>query len=224
MQKKTFIFIMIIICISTFLTKLGFSEKSNEAKNENKWKELIKSEEVKDRELARGILFNERKDAIDFLLSIVNSPLKEGEEFYDSYNTRNTAIYFLGTFRAKEAVQALTQWLVAKHGQGMTVDEQGLFVPAGSALVEIGLPSVKPVIDRLKQGEVEYGYLFYNECLKVLVCIKGISETENLIESAIAKETDSEKKKNLQFGLEFLKDPERRTWLEDLYQKINNLE
>lgn len=224
MQKKIFILIIIIIFISTFLTDLCFPEKTNEAKKESNWQELIKSEKTKDRESARDILFNERKDTVDFLLSIVNSPLKEGEEFYNYYNSRNTAITLLGTFRAKEAVKALTQWLAAKPGQSMTVDEIHLYTPAGAALVEIGLPSIIPVIERMKQGEDLYGYFFYNECIDVLVSIKGVQETEHLLESSIAKEADPEKKNNLQIGLEFMKEPERHAWLEDLHNRINKTE
>ncbi len=224
MGKKTFIFIIIIICISTFLTELSFSEKANEAKKENNWKELIQSEKTKDRETARDILFNERKDTIDFLISVVNSPIIEGEDYYNFYTSRNIAISLLGTFRTKEAVQDLVQWLAPKSGQSLTVDETHLYTPAGRALVEIGLPSVMSIIERLKLGEDFYGYLFFNECTKVLVSIKGVPGTELLLESSIAKETDPEKKKNLQIGLEFMKEPKMHSWLEDMYKRINNLE
>jgi len=224
MKRHMGILFLTTICISSFLTELSFSEKANEAKKESNWKELIKSKEVKDRETAREILFNERKDTIDFLISVVNSPIKEGEDFNNFYTSRNIAMSLLGTFRAKEAVQALTQWLVPKPGQVMSADETSLYTPAGQALVEIGLPSVRPVIERLKQREDLYGYLFYYECIKVLVSIKGVPETEHLLESAIAKETDADKKENLQIALDFMKEPKRHSWLEDMYKRVNKIE
>jgi hypothetical protein len=225
MKTKITIFIIIAVCVSCFLPAVSLSERSSEVKKERGWKDLIKSDIEKERILSKQQVLNERKDTIDFLLSVVSSPVKEGEEFYTSNTSRNMAISLLGTYRAKEAVKALTQLLIPKEGQSTVVDETPTYSPAGYALVEIGLPSVLPVIDRLKQGlkqeEYIYSYIFFNECVKVIVGIMNVPETECLLESEIAKEKDAGKKANLQKALDFMKEPTMHSWLEDMYKRVN---
>jgi hypothetical protein len=217
MKTKITIFIIIAVCISCFLPTVSLSERTNEVKKERGWKELIKSDNGTERYSAVQMVLNERKDTVDFLLSIVNSPLKEGEEFCISNTPRNIAMSLLGTFRAKEAVQVLIQWLVPKPGQGESVTEQGLFCPAGEALVQIGLPSVLPLVDIIKMGDA----VLREQCVKILVCIKGVSETEVLFESIISKEKDAGKKTNLQTALDYMKEPKMHKWLEDMYKRVN---
>ncbi len=217
MKTKMTILIIIAICICSFLPAVSFSERSNEIKKEPGWKELIKSDNDTERHSAEQMVLSERKDTINFLLSIVNSPLKEGEEFYISNTSRNIAMSLLGTFRAKEAVQALIPWLVPKPGQGQISSELRMFSPAGEALFQIGLPSVNPLVDFIKSGDAA----LREKCVSMIVYIKGVSETEFLFESAIAKETDATKKSNLQLALDIMKEPNKRSRLEDIYKRVN---
>jgi hypothetical protein len=221
MKTKITILIIIAIFISSFLPTVSLSERSNEVKKEQDWKDLIKSEIGEELRSASQILLNQRKDTINYLLSVVNSPVKNGESFYNFYTPRNTAISLLGTFRAKEAIKTLTQWLSPKQEQSLIVDSKPFYTPAGAALVEIGLPSVLPIIERIKQGEKVYPNILYDDCLRVLVTIKGVPETESLFESAIAKEKDATKKSNLQLALDIMKEPTMHKWLEDMYKRVS---
>jgi hypothetical protein len=144
---------------------------------------------------------------------VVNSPVEEGEQFYTSSTSRNIAISLLGKLRAKEAVTDLTRWLTPKTGQGLTFWEEMMFSPAGYALAEIGLPSVPPLFHLLK---VEGNVALREQCIKIIVSIKGLPETELLLEDIFAKETDNSKRENLKSAQDLLKNPKFRKILENI--------
>jgi len=125
--------------------------------------------------------------------------------------------------RAKEAVEDLTKWLSPKPGQVLIFGdfESYLFSPAGYALVEIGLPSVTHLAELLKS---EGASPLREQCIKIIVCIKGIPETELFLEDILAKETDNSKKENLKAVQRLLKEPKFRKIVEKVYKKINKLE
>jgi len=194
--------------------------ESDEAKKAADWKTLIISDVEKDRMSSRRFVLDNRKQTIEYLLSVVNSPVEVGEEFYNYITSRNIAIYLLGKLRAKEAVEDLTKWLSPKPGQGMNIDELLMFSPAGYALVEIGLPSVSPIFDLLRE---EGNVALREQCIKIIVCIKGLPETELLLEDMLVKETVNSKKENLKAVQRLLKEPKFRKIVENVYKKRNRL-
>ena len=214
MKTITFkIFIAIISLGIILFTRLIWAGDSLNNEKMNDWKILIKSDIDKDKSLAKKMVLDSRKDTIKNLLAILNSPLREKEEFYNAGTPRNIAIFLLGRYRAKESVIDLTKWLVPKPGQSVVVDEESFFTPAGSALVEIGLPSVQPLIELLNTEENSSVFQLY---VKMLVSIKGLPETELLFQSLISEEKDETKSKNLKRAFDFMKNPIFRKSLETI--------
>lgn len=190
-------------------------------KNAPDWRTLITSDIEKERTSARRTVLNNRRETIRHLLWVINRPVKKGEEFYSAVTSRNIAISLLGRLRAKEAMRDLTKWLLPRPGQRLFVDNEPMFSPAGYALVEIGLPSVPPLVELLKS---ETNTALHQQCMKIIVSIKGPPETELLLEDTLAKETDTTKTANLKAALSLLKDPKSRQFLENVYKKVNELE
>lgn len=149
---------------------------------------------------------------MDYLISVVNGPIKEGEDFLSNNTPRNTAIYLLGKLRSKEAVQHLIKRLNPMAGQNTKIMNLKIFTPAGFALIEIGLPSVPPLIELLK---TEKNIVFREEYIKIIVAIKGIPETELLFEEMLKKEKDSAKIENIKAAQELLKDPKYKGMFEN---------
>jgi len=212
-KKDVTLYAVIIITVGLLLLLTYRPGESDEAKIAADWKTLIISDVEKERMSARRFFLDNRKQTIEYLLSVLNSPVKEGEQFYTSTTSRNISISLLGRLRAKEAVADLMKWLIPKPGQGMVVDEEMMFSPAGYALAEIGLPSVPPLFHLLK---AEGNVALREQCIKIIVRIKGLPETELLLEDILAKETDNSKRENLKSAQDLLKNPKFRKILENI--------
>lgn len=222
-KNNTICAIMIIIACLFFSTAIC-TLASHDEQDMPDWKTGITSEIEKNRVSARQAVLDNRRDTIKHLLSVVNSPIEKGENFFTYTTSRNVAIFLLGKLRAKEAVTDLTEWLVHKPGQGTTIWELKTLTPAGQALFEIGLPSVPPLVELLQSEAPTPDSLRREQCIKIIVSIKGLPETELLFEGAVAKETDSRRRENLKAAMDRLKDPKSRQILENVYNKVNRLE
>jgi hypothetical protein len=220
-KEKINIYIFIMIISSLLLLLNCKPQKSSDGEKAQDWRTLITSDNEKERASAQQMVVDRRRQTIGYLLSVVNSPVKEGEEFYSSVTSRNIAIFLLGKLRAKEAVTELAEWLVPKPGQRQTIWELRMFSPAGCALVEIGLPSVPVLVGVIKSGG---NSALREECIKIIVSIKGLRETDILFEDVVEKETDATKRENLKVAQDMMKDPKSREILWRVYKKINQLE
>jgi hypothetical protein len=194
----------------------GRASQESDDQNVPGWKALIVSDAPQERVFGQRALLDSRKQTVEYLLSVVSSPVETGEQFYESTSSRNIAIFLLGTLRAREATGELTKWLAAKPGQGQTVWEEMMFSPAGYALVEIGLPSVPPLIELL--GSEADAHL-REQCIKIIVSIKGLRETEVMFEELIASETSSAKKEKLEAVQAMVQEPKFRKTLEKLSRR-----
>lgn len=193
--------------------------------NISEWKALIMSENEKERVLAKQMILDgkealvQNKELIQELISIVRRPVIEGEEFYNLTTSRNIAIFLLGKLRAKEAVPDLIEWLTPREGQNLTIDALMVFAPAGYALVEIGLPSVPPLMEKLKS---EGTSILGKECVKVITRIKGLEETELLLQRTLGEETDPVKETNLRAALELIESPDSVLYaLDNVFKKAS---
>jgi len=214
-MKKNFTFGIIIFVVILILLASCRRRESQEQEKAQNWKTLITSDVENERKSARRSIQDIRKDTIEHLLSVVNTQVKEGEEFYNSVTSRNIAISLLGKLRAKEVVADLTKWLSPKPGQLLIFGdfESYLFSPAGYALIEIGLPSVPPLVELVKsEGTTALG----EQCIKIIVSIKGLPETELVFEDMLVKETDNSKRENLKSAQDLLKNPKFRKILENI--------
>ena len=222
MRKEKINFYIIIIIISSLLLLLNCKpKKSSDGEKAEDWRTLITSDNEKERTSAQRKWLIDRQETIHYLVSVVKMPVKNGEPFYSSTTSRNIAIFLLGNLRAKEAVADLTKWLSPKPGQGLKMSEPYIFSPAGYALVEIGLPSIPFLVDLIKSEE---NTVLREQCIKIIVSIKGLRETELLFEDVVSKETDATKRENLKVVQDMFKDPKFREILWNVYKKINQLE
>jgi hypothetical protein len=179
------------------------------------------STDERERIASRKAALEERKETIDALLAIVRSPVEEGEEFYNAGTTRNIAIFLLGRVRAKEAVTDLIGCLSLKPGHDSTIDDFSLAIlnPAARALVEIGLPVVPHVLDVITEAEGVDGYGVREQCMRIIVAIKGLRGTELLFEDLVGRETDASKLKNLKAAQEVLEHPKLRRGFENIDER-----
>ena len=188
-------YIMVYIILTCYLTT-SFGQDSSD---EDNWKSLILSEDKRERAKGKNMVIEEYNNTVTSLLSVLKEPIKKYEEFYYTKTSRNIAIELLGKLRAKRAVPELINWLLPKKGQSPQSD--ALFTecgPAGFALREIGLPAVPHLLEKLKEeGASGLG----NECLEVIVDIKGKEETNLLLKNELERETDAGIKHNINEAL-----------------------
>jgi GNAT superfamily N-acetyltransferase len=221
------------------LVMLAYSVGGQEGTEQEGWRRLILSEGQADRRLASELVIGHRRETVSELLKILDLPLEEREDFY-APTSRNTAIGLLGKLRAAEAAPALAQWLAPRAGQGPSFSlDLSPFSPAGTALVEIGMPAVPVVMDLLAANGVssedsrtwvnsgtpgewrrvgpppERVSPFGDECLRILVSIKGLEETEAGLRRAVSREDDEARKKNLEDALAALLRPALRQTFEN---------
>ena len=211
--------------------------------SEEDWQRLIESERSADRRRGRRLVLAERKKTIEKLLTMVRAPIKKRERFFDMSTNRNIAIFLLGKFRAEEAVSDLAPWLMPKEGQSAYMDEQRDMAPAGYALVEIGLPSVEPVLAVLRRegctriewdkvgkekwpGRGAIVNMLGDQALLIIGRILGREATQFVLEELLKKDLPEQEKDNLRSALEWLKRPTRyplthgKKWLSVLDEKI----
>jgi hypothetical protein len=186
---------------------------SDEAEKELDWKALIISDSEDERRLSQRVVIEDRQDTIRYLRSVLARPIEQGEPFYGSSTARNIAISLLGKLRAAEAAADLATWLRPRPGQGLKVTDESAFGHAGEALIEIGLPSVRPLLELLR---IENNRGLQEQCLKIMVRIKGLRETELLFEDVIAAESDAAKRDNLEAAQALLEGTRIRKILEKL--------
>ena len=197
------VLIIAVLLLLSWLRPTGALTDGGEVE-ESGWVRLVTSGDESERWHAHRAAAAHRQADIDALLAVVRSPVREGEPFFDYSTPRNTAIRILGIVRAEEAVPDLMEWLDSHEGQSRVYGELLMFSPAGYALVEIGLPSVPPLLEKLKAVGMSRPGL---ECLKILVRIKGADEAEFTLKKAIETESDQLRKRNLKAALKKLRDP-----------------
>jgi len=233
MNPKKAAMVTILLVCAWALTALGLL--AGEQNLQEHWRGMIVSPEGSDRMQAEKLFLEDRRATVSALLQVLDLPVRPDEPFYTG-SPRNSAIKLLGELRAPEAVPALTQWLVPRPGQSGVVDGLMYLSPAGYALVKIGMPAVPAVVDILasvgvtSEDKGEYihelrggvGYTRHvgprperysplgDDCLRILVQIKGLEETEAGLRRYIAAETGETRKKNLEEALSALSRPSLR--------------
>jgi len=206
------------------------------------WRMLIVSSQGVERAQAEELVLQDRKATLSSLLQVLELPLEADEPFYSPATPRNTAIRVLGEWRAPEAVLAIAQRLMPISGQTTASTVATDLSPAGWALVKIGMPAVPAVMDILASAGVssedkgEYIHELIgggghtrrmgpplegssplgDQCLRILVLIKGLAETEAGLRREIAAETSDSRKKNLEDALAALGRPSLRQGLQNI--------
>jgi len=201
-RQATVILALVVMVASVGIWSVYANEGADDIRH------LITSERAADRRQAEQSILDTRQREIEALRRVITSPIEKGEQFYGD-TPRNTAIRLLGSLRAKEAVPDLIPLLAPQKGQGKAMFSLMLLPHAGEALVEIGLPAVRPLIDTAKQEGVEAKGPFDRgqQCLRTLVAILGPEGTEHFLKRSVEAETDPAKHKNLQDALVLLGKP-----------------
>jgi hypothetical protein len=141
------------------------------------------------------------------LLAIVNAPLEKNENFCDFGTPRNLAIKLLGEMRAMEAVEPLLEWIAPHEGQicAFTRDIGEPF--AVTALIKIGKPASVECLKRLALEDNDKEIAFGSKrglMLRVIRKVEGDDVAHFMLQNAIDKEQDKDRKANLTAALELL--------------------
>jgi hypothetical protein len=213
------------------------------------WVRVLVSRNWQDRQRVGPLVLGQRKETTASLVGIVLSPIAAGEDFLDRGTPRNLAIELIGDLRLAEAVAVLCEWLTPKDGQvAFEGSRETNLSPAGTSLVKIGMPAVPAVLDMLAtlgissddKGRyihevtggaghtrrvgppIERSSPLGDQCLRILVEIKGLEETEARLRRDIAAETGEARKKNLEDALAALSRPSLREGFQHV-QKQNEV-
>jgi hypothetical protein len=230
MVRLAFGFVVLGVLVGALTLSGPATGQQTAAAQRPRWRELIASEDEVQRAKGKKEALAELTADVGLLISIVESPVSRREPFYTGSTSRNIAIFLLGRLRAKGAVPHLVKWLEPQEGQSLSIDEEMMFSPAGYALADIGLPSVSPLMEIIRSdgcsspeapemiheddGGTRYKYPpgyrrvpLGDQCLKIIVRIKGVDESEFSLRKAMQAEPDKAKKANLQSALDLLRAP-----------------
>jgi hypothetical protein len=207
-MKKVKTIIMAAILAAALVFSASFAQKEQKAENQTPvWEKLIASSDERERAAGRKIVMDQYNNTMGYLIALANRPVKLNPEADVYEPQRSMAIELLGKIRAKEAVNCIISWLVPRPGIMIESPKVRFFNAAGLALIEIGLPSVPPVAELLKNESNPY---IQDEYLKIILAIKGRQETEMLLENMLTKEKDQIKIENIKAAQALLKDPKRQ--------------
>ena len=196
MSKPRSCFLLLVVLLVAGL--VGYSRGGGTEGGRRTAFALLNSDASEERLRARALILEDRRQTIEGLLTIIRAPVDEGEPFYISGTPRNLAIDLVGRLRAKEAVPELVDILLPKPGHSTDTSRLMFFGHAGYALVRIGLPSVAPVLERLKTLE-RWGDR--DPYLRVLVAIEGAARAEERLRQSIEREPAGKTRENLQATL-----------------------
>ncbi len=227
MNKESARMVAVALCCACGVACLALG--ADDAARTQGWRQLLLSPDERDRDRAARMVMEERKADVSALLQIVAMPVQPDEPFLRYQTPRNIAIRLLGELRAEEAIEPLITWLTPKPGMSGDVTELGP-IPAARALQQIGMPAAPALMEVLATAGVAaergaavapapagppeptgqgHGHLA-DECLRVLVWIKGLEEAEVGLRRAITEEMDAARKRNLQGALFALSRPRLR--------------
>lgn len=171
---------------------------------------LLSSNEPGVRNQAVRDLLAERASLVAQLTTMVD----EQEDWEERAEQAKAAAYLLGEMRAVEAVPALVQFInLERAGLGpmlpaplAPVSSADLWtLPAVRALVKIGEPCLDAVMSRLRgdgPGPTQPWVGPY--CLRVLVELRGVQGTAEMLVPAITAEPDTDRRKLLLMSLQYL--------------------
>ena len=178
-------------CILSMLASLSTGASAGDV-------EGLKSDKWKVREEAFKGLLKERKDRVQQLIALAAKEvqgfeLRVGDWImveYPWHDSKHLAIILLGDLRAAEGVPVLVENLEYNNPRTMDATKDETFVgegvpfyPATDALIKIGMPSVGPLVEKLRgYSEDCLGrYL----CLVMLKQILGLKLAEARLQIAI---------------------------------------
>lgn len=149
MTSRLAVSIGLTTCFMTLPFAL-FGEENPNARSRS-LSERLRSPRVQEREAAFDSLQRERQSAIQALLEVASAAVRQPHERY----ARTRAILLLGEYRALEAVKPLADQ-VSCSGEVPVWEPHPLNrYPAAYALVQIGSPSIRALLDRVAQRSSE---------------------------------------------------------------------
>jgi len=150
-------------------------------------------------------VLSDRKELIAALTRIADEPVTDGE-YWAVGHRRHAAMELLGKLRAVEAVPTLVAWLGPRQGQKVSLDLTSyvIFIPAVSALIRIGEPATKHLLNAIAEGfpSSVNKKLAEQEVWRALVGVKkGHLGAFSVLQRAIEEENERPRKDNLRATL-----------------------
>jgi hypothetical protein len=135
------------------------------------------------------------------LMKFLKSSNRKEEQWENSVAPCNIAIFILGSLHSKDAVPYLIE-RIEPSGCLPVGDLITPFSPVAQALINTGMPSVHPLIERAKEGPLLTSYWgpdrFYMMIDSILSEIMGRKSTVVYLEDAIENEDSKEKRNELE--------------------------
>ncbi len=169
------------------------------------------SEDLEERQAYLKTALELRDSQVSELIELASEsvellPAMEPEEArYPWRDSKHLAIVHLGDLRGSAAVQVLLDNLEYRNPRelaGSYLDVGGWY-PAGEALAKIGMPAVKPVIEKL--GSYSADSKGSEICCWILTKVLGAELAKVQVEMAIRDTRDEGARKNLEAALPYLK-------------------
>ena len=207
--------ITVVFVSVSWLLLTGSPSLSSRQNDQKEAKDIIKqitSPDWKIRHDAYNAALEDRWATIKNLLAVVDSPVENEERFYFWDTPRNIAIALLGDMQAADAVDRLLEWIVPHNGQDpgeIIISNHQVNEPyAVTALVKIGKPASLESLKRLALEDndkvVTLGLSKRGILLRIIRKVEGDDVARFMLQNAIEKEQDKDKKANLTAALELL--------------------
>jgi HEAT repeat protein len=194
------------------MLKTAFSKFSDESKLVV---DALKSSNRQDRKEADKAIREQHKQLIDELVKMAAQQVKPTpsrsaqDSEYVRHQAKYTAINLLGDLRAVEAVPVLLANLEYINPDIVVVGslvEEGQRYIAAEALSKVGMPAVKPIIDKL--GEYDKDALGRRLCCWSLKRILGDRLSQLRLQIAIEETRSETAKANLKAALPYFRTPQ----------------
>ncbi len=207
MKKQIVLGLIIFVsALIGFVAGMYFDKSGDKATSGVEIKNL-KSKDVKERqEYVDSALESYEKKVSDFirLASEEVEPLPINDLRYPWRDSKHLAILHLGDVRGSAAVQVLLDNLEYRNARdrGGSYLDVGGWYPAGEALAKIGMPAVKPVIDKLStySGDSKGSEI----CCWILTKVLGAELAGQRVNIEIRRIRDETAKQNLKAALKYL--------------------
>jgi len=206
-MKAAFMITFLCLFILLMTGGLSFSMQNNDEKQTKSLIDRITSPDAQVRHEACREIIDTRSANIKDLLTVLNSPLAKNDNFYRWDTPRNIAIAVLGEMRDPGTVEPLLEWIVPHEGQSTETTGDLLDPFAVTALIKIGKLASVECLRRLslKDNDKEVASLVKRGLLlRIIRQVEGDDVARFMLQNAIEKEQDKDKKANLTAALALL--------------------
>lgn len=204
---KIIIVLAVAFCVALLAANLPAENEQRTATKAPNIEDILLGKDSEARKSLANSLREQRQRAMASLIAVLKQDSGDGKSNLFLGEAGPSAAALLGELHAVEAVTSLTD-RIAMRPLVVDVPAMETVFPCFWALVQIGKPASLESIERLaseKFTESDNGKLGRSELLLKVVCtVEGDDVARFMLQNAIDKEQDKDKKANLTAALELL--------------------